>query len=129
MAPAAIELDGEGRRAAEEVADDGGGEAPEHERALPADHHEPDLGGQGHAERGEDEGRRPDQRVLPGERGREGTPVDQRVHLERVLVQRGDEEAEQHHGRREGGDWEDDGLRRRPTLLPGHTLPITPSTR
>jgi len=105
------------------VTDHGRREATEHERALAADDHEPGLGGERDAERGEDERRGAGQRVLPGERAGERAAVDERVDLERILPEHGHEEPEQRHGGRQRAD------RDRQRLGRFHTLPITPSTR
>ena len=61
------QLDADGRRADQQVADHRRGQAAEHERAFGPDDHEPGLGGERDAERGQDERGRPGQGVLPGE--------------------------------------------------------------
>jgi hypothetical protein len=55
----------ERRHDGQDVARDGGSETAEHQRALTADHHQPGLGGQRDAERGQDERRGADEGVLP----------------------------------------------------------------
>src|SRR5205823_1542916 len=113
----------ERRRAREAVADQRRREAAEDEGAFAADHHEPHLRGQRDTERGEDERRRPRERVLPRERTRERAAIDERVDLDRRLAERGHEQPEDDHRRREGGERDGEGF------AGPHTLPTTPSTR
>jgi hypothetical protein len=124
--------------AREQMPGDGGGEAAEHECPFAADHHQPGLCGHRDAKRGQDERGRARQRVLPRERAREPAPVDQRVHLERVLAQHRHEDAEDEHRHGEGADGDHERFRR-PAEAAGsgqgghgrtrQTLPMTPSTR
>ena len=76
-------------------------EAAQHERAFAADDDEADARRHGHAQRSQDEGRGPLQRVLPGERRAEATAPDQGKELLRRLAehqkeQRKNDQRDQH---------------------------------
>ena len=82
------------------------GKPSDDEGSLTTDDHQSGAGGDGNTERGEDERRRPEKRVLPGQEGTEATPPDERKELARGLPE--DEQKEREEGcrdeQREGGD-------------------------
>ena len=95
------ELHHERRRAGQQMPGHRGRQSAQHQRAFAADDHQPGLGGQRDAQRGEDQRRGARQRVLPGERARETALVDERIDFERILAKYGDEQPEQDHRRQQ----------------------------
>ena len=70
-------------------------EPREHERALPADHDETDAGGDGHRQRGVNEGSGALQGVLDGERRAEAAAPDELVEVQRRLADQQEKGREQ----------------------------------
>jgi hypothetical protein len=124
-----------------------GGERAHQERAFAADDDEAQLRRQRRAQRGQYQGRRAAQRVLPGEPGAERALIHVEVKVERVLAEQRDKDAEHHEraSQRRARDQdifdgrtvtlEESGIGgrrdgRRVRHVGGHEVaPITPSTR